>query len=119
MAVLLQVAGDVPPFNERQIDQCFLIKWHCGAEMFIKQAIGDRVWGDSLTLSSIPSFHDLRLKISYRRFAVLLAYILQHGTCGLRTTATESVIELVDALSMWAVMADEDHAARVFVDSCT
>jgi len=31
-------------------------------------------------------------------------------------TATESVIELVDALSMWAVKADEDYAARVFVD---
>jgi len=42
--------------------------------------------------------------------------MLQHGSCGLRTTATESVIELGDALGMWAVMADEDHAARVLVD---
>ena len=52
----------------------------------------------------------------YRLFAVLVAYMLQHGACGLRATATEPFIELVDALSMWAVMADQDHAARVFVD---
>jgi hypothetical protein len=42
--------------------------------------------------------------------------MLQHGTRGLRATATESVIELVDALGMWAGKADENHAARVFVD---
>jgi hypothetical protein len=42
--------------------------------------------------------------------------MLQHGSCGLRATATESVIELVDVLGMWAVNTDEDHAARVFVD---
>ena len=71
---------------------------------------------DSLALSSMPSFHDLRVGPPNRLFAVLLAYMLQHGICGLRATATESVIELVDALSMWAVMADEDHAAGVFVD---
>ena len=53
---------------------------------------------------------------AYRLFAVLVACMLQHGACGLRATATESVIELVDALSMWAVKADEDYAARVFVD---
>jgi len=44
---------------------------------------------------------------------MLVAYMLQHGTSGLRATATESVIELVDVLGMWAVKADEDHAARV------
>jgi len=71
---------------------------------------------DSLALSSMPSFHDLTLRIPDRLFAVLLAYMRQHGTRSLRATATESVIELGDALSMWAVMADEDHAARVFVD---
>ena len=42
--------------------------------------------------------------------------MLQHSASGLRATATESVIELVDVLGMWAVKADEDHAARVFVD---
>jgi hypothetical protein len=47
---------------------------------------------------------------------VLVAHMLQHGSCGLRATATESVIELVYVLGMWAVMADEDHAARVIVD---
>ncbi len=73
------------------------------------------LWVDSLTLNSAPSFHDLRL-LPYRRFAVLVAYMLQHGMSGLRATATESVIELVDALGMWAVMADEDDAARVLVD---
>jgi hypothetical protein len=70
----------------------------------------------SIALRSVPSFHDLRLRISYRCFAVLVAYVLQHGMSGLRATATKFVIELVDALSMWAVIADEDHAARVFVD---
>jgi len=42
--------------------------------------------------------------------------MLQQGTSGLRATATESVTELVDVLGMWAVRADEDYAARVFVD---
>jgi hypothetical protein len=42
--------------------------------------------------------------------------VFQHCTGGLRATATEPFIELVDALGMWAVMADEDYAARVFVD---
>jgi hypothetical protein len=42
--------------------------------------------------------------------------MLQHGTSGLRAMATESVIELVDVLGMWAVRADEDYASRVFVD---
>jgi hypothetical protein len=66
--------------------------------------------------NSVPSFHDLRQGLSYRLFAVLVAYMLQHGASGLRATATESVIELVDAHGMWAVKADEDYAARVFVD---
>jgi len=74
------------------------------------------LWVDSHTLSSIPSFDDRGLRISCRIFAVLVAYMLQHGACGLGATATESVIELVDALGMRAEKADEDHAARFFVD---
>jgi len=42
--------------------------------------------------------------------------MLQHGTSGLRATAAESVIKLVDVLSMWAVKADEDYAARISAD---
>ncbi len=72
--------------------------------------------GSSPSLSSVPSFHDPRLRIPYRLFAVLVAYMLQHGTSGLRATAAETVIELVDVLGMWAVKADEDYAARVSVD---
>ena len=64
----------------------------------------------------MPSFHDLRVGPPNRLFGVHDKHVFQHCTRSLRATATESVIELVDALSMWAVMADEDHAARVFVD---
>ena len=42
--------------------------------------------------------------------------MLQHGTSGLRATATETVIELVDVLGMGAVKADEDYTVRVSVD---
>ena len=55
---------------------------------------------DSLALRSVPSFHDLTLRIPYRLFAVLVAYMLQHGSCALRATATESAIELIDALNV-------------------
>jgi hypothetical protein len=41
---------------------------------------------------------------------------INFATGGLRSAAAESVIELVDALGMWAGKADEDHAARVFCD---
>jgi hypothetical protein len=37
--------------------------------------------------------------------------MLQHGTGGLRATAAESVIELVDAQGMRALVAGEGHAA--------
>ena len=47
---------------------------------------------------------------------MLVACVFQHGTCCLRSRATEPLIELVDAHGVGALVADEDHAARVFVD---
>jgi hypothetical protein len=47
---------------------------------------------------------------------VLVTYVLQHGTCCLRSWATESLIEFVDAHGVVALVASEGHAARVFVD---
>jgi hypothetical protein len=42
--------------------------------------------------------------------------MLQHGTRGLRATAAESAIELVNVLGMRASVADEDDTACVPVD---
>ena len=87
----------------------------------IKSGLGYRkrpragsLWVDSLALSSIPSFHNLRLRISYRLFAVFVRCVFQHCTGGLCSGAAEIAIELGDALGMWAVKTDEDHTARVF-----
>jgi hypothetical protein len=55
---------------------------------------------DSLALSSIPLFHGLSRRFPKKLFAVLLAYMHKHCMSGLRATATESVIELVDALNV-------------------
>ena len=74
------------------------------------------LWVDSLALSSVPSFDDLRVRIPYRLFAVLVACMFQHCTGGLRSGATEIAVELGDSLGMWTVKADEDHTARVFCD---
>jgi len=84
-----------------------------------KRPRASSLWVDSVALSSIPSLHDLRRKLPYRLFGVLIAYMLQHGTGGLRATAPESVIELVDAQGVRALVAGEGHAtptSRIPVD---
>jgi hypothetical protein len=45
----------------------------------------------------IPTLHGLRRRPPNLFFAVPVAHVLQHGTGSLRATATELVIELVDA----------------------
>jgi hypothetical protein len=45
---------------------------------------------------------------------VLVAYMLQHGTGGLRPTTAESVIELVDAQDVRALVASEGHFTRAW-----
>jgi hypothetical protein len=63
-------------------------------------------------LAQQPSFHDRRQRLNYRFLAVLVAYMSQHGTGGLRATAAECVIELVDAHGVRALVAHEGHFAR-------
>jgi hypothetical protein len=74
------------------------------------------LWVDSLAPSSVPPFHGLSRRLRYQLLAVLVAYMLQHCTGGLRSGAAESVIELVDAHGVQALVASENHAARVSVD---
>jgi hypothetical protein len=62
--------------------------------------------------SSMPSFHGRRYRRNYRFLAVLDAYMCQHGAGGLRSTTAESVIELVDAQDVRALVASEGHFAR-------
>jgi hypothetical protein len=57
----------------------------------------------------MPSFHGLRRKLPYWLFGVLIAYMLQHGTGGLRATVAKFVIELVDAQGVRALVAGEGH----------
>ena len=66
---------------------------------------------DFFALSVRPSFHGLSLGFAYRLFAVLVEYMLQHGTRGLRATAAEPVIELIDVHGVRALLASEGHAA--------
>jgi hypothetical protein len=67
---------------------------------------------DSSAFSSTPSFHDRRQRLNYRFLAVFVAYMFQHGTGSLGATAAESVIELIDAHGVRALVAREDHFAR-------
>jgi hypothetical protein len=60
----------------------------------------------------MPSFHGRRQRLDYRFLAVLAAYMSQHGASGLRSTTAESVIELVDAQDVRALVASEGHFAR-------
>jgi hypothetical protein len=60
----------------------------------------------------MPSFHCRRQRLKYRVLAVLAAYMSQHGAGGLRLTAAESVIELVDAQDVRGPVASEGHRAR-------
>jgi hypothetical protein len=54
--------------------------------------------------------------LAYWLFAMLVAYMLQHGAGGLRSRATELVIELVDAHNVQAFVAGECHAILVSAD---
>jgi hypothetical protein len=67
------------------------------------------------TLNSI-SFHGLSQRLPHRLFAVLVAYMLQHGPSGLRATAAQSVIELTDAQGVRAHVASEGHATVISWD---
>ena len=58
------------------------------------------------------SFHGRRQRLNCRFLAVLVAYMPQHRTGGLCATAAESVIELVDAQGVRALVAGETHFAR-------
>jgi hypothetical protein len=69
------------------------------------------LWVDSIALSSIPSFYNLRRKKPHRLCAVVVAYMLQHGTGGLRATATEVVIEPANTLNVQTVLALENWPA--------
>jgi hypothetical protein len=68
-------------------------------------------WVDSIALSSICSFYNLRLKKAHRLCAVVVAHMLQHGTGGLRATAAEVVIELANTLNVQTVLALENWPA--------
>jgi hypothetical protein len=63
-------------------------------------------------LAPTPSFHGRKYRLNCRFFAVLVPYMTQHGTGGLRATTAESVIELVDAQDVRALVAGECHSAR-------
>lgn len=69
-------------------------------------------------LSSVPSFHDLRVGFSYRLFAVLVVYMIQHGTSSLRATVTEPVIELVNPLNVRTVLTVENQTAALASADC-
>jgi hypothetical protein len=84
----------------------------------VKQNDPERVLSGSIPshYKSVPSLHDLGEGLSYWLFAMLVAYMLQHCTGGLRSRATQSVSELVDAHGVRAHIAGESHTARVSAD---
>lgn len=69
-------------------------------------------------LSSVPPFHDLRVGFSCRLFAVLVVYLIQHGTSSLRATVTEPVIELVNPLNVRTVLTVENQTAAPASADC-
>jgi hypothetical protein len=42
--------------------------------------------------------------------------VLQHFLRGLRSAVSDVAVKLIDALSVWAVMTDEDHTSLVLTD---
>jgi hypothetical protein len=65
----------------------------------------------STALSSVSSFHDLRLGVPCLFLAVLFANMIQHGVGGLRAATTEAVIELVNTLNVQTLFALENWPA--------
>lgn len=63
---------------------------------------------------SIPSFHGLRHRSPCRLFAVLVVHMLQHGLGRLRASASQPVIELIDAHGVRTLLAVEDHGTPIF-----
>ena len=48
--------------------------------------------------------------------AMFDTYVLQHFLRGLRSAFSDVAVKLINALSVWAVMTDEDHTSLVLTD---
>ena len=68
-----------------------------------------RAWSEYSPDALVPSWYQ-------RPSAMFDTCVLQHFLRGLRSAVSEVTVKLINALSVWAVMTDEDHISLVLTD---